>query len=83
MKKILLGVLLASTAMSAQAADLAPRTYTKAPVMAPAYDWTGFYLGVNAGFGLGRDRAVHDLGRPIRFSAHSCSASKPTFRART
>ena len=57
MKKILLGVLLASTAMSAQAADLAPRPYTKAPVMAPVYDWTGFYLGVNAGVGLGRDRS--------------------------
>ncbi len=62
MKKILLGVLLAGTAMSAQAADLAPRPYTKAPVMAPVYDWTGFYLGVNAGFGLGRDRTVHDYG---------------------
>jgi outer membrane immunogenic protein len=62
MKKILLGVLLAGTAMSAQAADLAPRPYTKAPEMAPVYDWTGFYLGVNAGFGLGRDRTVHDYG---------------------
>jgi outer membrane immunogenic protein len=62
MKKILLGVLLASTAMSAQAADLAPRPYTKAPVMAPVYDWTGFYLGVNAGVGLGRDRSQHDFG---------------------
>jgi outer membrane immunogenic protein len=62
MKKILLGVLLASTAMSAaQAADLAARPYTKAPVMAaPVYDWTGFYLGVNAGIGLGRDRTGHD-----------------------
>jgi outer membrane immunogenic protein len=56
MKKILLGALLASTAMSAQAADLATRHYTKAPVMAPVYDWTGFYLGVNAGLGLGRNR---------------------------
>ncbi|HEU4804812.1 MAG TPA: outer membrane protein [Nitrobacter sp.] len=62
MKRILLGVLLAGTAMSAQAADLAPRPYTKAPVMTPVYDWTGFYLGVNAGLGLGRDRTVHDLG---------------------
>jgi outer membrane immunogenic protein len=59
MKKILLGVLLAGTAMSAQAADLAPRPYTKAPAMAPVYDWTGFYLGVNAGIGLGRDRTQH------------------------
>ncbi len=68
MKKILLGVLLASTAMSAQAADLAPRPYTKAPVMAPVYDWTGFYLGVNAGVGLGRDRTTHDIPG---FSANS------------
>ncbi|MBN9006639.1 MAG: porin family protein [Rhizobiales bacterium] len=64
MKKILFGVLLASTAMSAaQAADLAARPYTKAPpMMAAVYDWTGFYLGVNAGVGLGRDRTTHDLG---------------------
>jgi outer membrane immunogenic protein len=39
---------------SAVAADLAPRTYTKAPVADPAYNWTGFYFGVNAGVGLGR-----------------------------
>ncbi|WP_412774291.1 outer membrane protein [Nitrobacter sp.] len=56
MKKILLGALLASTAMSAQAADLAVKApYYKAPV-APVYDWTGFYLGVNAGLGLGRNQ---------------------------
>jgi outer membrane immunogenic protein len=24
-------------------------------VLAPAYDWSGFYLGVNVGLGLGRD----------------------------
>jgi outer membrane immunogenic protein len=65
MKKILLGALLASTAMSAQAADLATRHYTKAPVMAaPIYDWTGFYIGVNAGIGLGRDRTIHDAAGP-------------------
>lgn len=35
---------------AAAAADLPARTYTKAPVMAnPSYDWTGFYVGVNAG----------------------------------
>jgi outer membrane immunogenic protein len=33
---------------SAFAADMAP-TYTKAPVMAPAYNWTGFYIGGNVG----------------------------------
>lgn len=32
----------------AQAADLAAH-YAKAPVMAPAYNWTGFYVGGSAG----------------------------------
>jgi outer membrane immunogenic protein len=37
-------------AAPAFAADLAARTYTKAPpMMAPAYDWSGFYIGLNAG----------------------------------
>lgn len=35
---------------SASAADLPARTYTKAPaVVAPVYNWTGFYIGANAG----------------------------------
>src|SRR4029450_725232 len=42
------------------AADLAARPYTKAPALAAIYDWTGFYIGVNAGVGLGRDRLQHD-----------------------
>jgi outer membrane immunogenic protein len=37
-------------ATGAYAADLSPRTYTKAPAMvASVYDWTGFYVGLNAG----------------------------------
>ena len=37
---------------AAQAADLSPRPYTKAPPMAaPVYDWTGFYIGLNGGGG--------------------------------
>ena len=37
----------------ASAADLPARTYTKAPAMVvdPAYNWTGFYVGVNGGYG--------------------------------
>jgi outer membrane immunogenic protein len=38
---------------SAQAADLAAQ-YTKAPVMAPADNWTGFYVGGNVGGQWGR-----------------------------
>ena len=35
---------------AAAAADLPARIYTKAPPMvAPAYDWTGFYIGLNGG----------------------------------
>ncbi|MGP8120543.1 MAG: porin family protein, partial [Xanthobacteraceae bacterium] len=49
MKKILLGsvALLALGTASALAADLSPRTYTKAPayVPTPIYNWTGFYIG--------------------------------------
>jgi outer membrane immunogenic protein len=49
MKRLLLAAVLAvyGTA-SVSAADIAPR-YTKAPAMAPAYDWTGFYIGGNVG----------------------------------
>jgi len=37
-------------ATGAYAADLSPRTYTKAPaVVDPIYNWTGFYVGLNAG----------------------------------
>ena len=40
---------------AATAADLPMKApYLKAPV-AMVYDWTGFYIGVNAGVGIGRD----------------------------
>ena len=56
MKKFLLGtvgLLALGMAAPASAADLAARPYTKAPppVVAPIYDWTGFYIGANGGWG--------------------------------
>src|SRR5436305_11851938 len=56
MKQILAGAAaLLGTAVSAQAADMAVKApYLKAPV-AMVYDWTGFYVGVNVGGGIGRD----------------------------
>jgi outer membrane immunogenic protein len=43
--------ILAISAAGASAADMAPRTYTKAPVLvAPIFNWTGFYGGLNAGY---------------------------------
>ncbi|WP_322596957.1 hypothetical protein [Bradyrhizobium sp. SEMIA] len=41
---------------AAGAADLTRPAYVKAPRLeATLYDWTGFYLGVNAGYGVGRN----------------------------
>jgi len=51
-KKLVLAVsALALSAVSASAADLAARPYTKAPVLPAMYDWSGFYLGINGGGG--------------------------------
>ena len=60
MMKSALGALsLAAVATQAGAADLAPRPYTKAPPMIAAiYDWSGFYIGVNGGWGQSHDRRV-------------------------
>ena len=55
MKKFLLatvGLVALGTAAPASAADLAARPYTKAPPMVAAvYDWSGFYVGANGGWG--------------------------------
>jgi outer membrane immunogenic protein len=54
MKKILLGTvgLLALGLSSASAADLPARTYKAPPVAVPMmYDWSGFYIGANGGYG--------------------------------
>ena len=53
MKKFLLGTLgLVAMAAPAVAADLPARTYKAPPPMVAAiYDWTGFYIGANGGYG--------------------------------
>jgi outer membrane immunogenic protein len=59
MKKFLLGTVgLVALGLSApaSAADLAARPYTKAPPMiAAVYDWSGFYVGANGGWGSSRN----------------------------
>src|SRR5258707_11793778 len=59
MKKFLLatvGLVALGMAAPASAADLAARPYTKAPppMVAPIYDWSGFYIGANGGWGQER-----------------------------
>jgi outer membrane immunogenic protein len=54
---LLVAVGLASLGIApALAADLPARTYTKAPaVVAPVYDWSGFYIGLNGGGASSRE----------------------------
>jgi outer membrane immunogenic protein len=65
MKKILLGAAVAMLGIApALAADMAPR-YTKAPMAAPVavYNWTGFYVGGNLGYGWrDTDVSLYTLG---------------------
>ena len=59
MRKFLLatvGLVTLGMAAPASAADLAARPYTKAPPMVAAiYDWSGFYIGANGGWGSSRN----------------------------
>ena len=68
MKKVLLvtaSLIALGAAAPAVAADLAARPYTKAPPMiAAVYDWTGFYIGANGGWGSSRN----SLGSRLRRS---------------
>ncbi len=53
MKKLLVGVLgVVSMATSASAADLPVKARPLA--VSPAYNWSGFYIGGNVGYGFGR-----------------------------
>jgi outer membrane immunogenic protein len=53
-------------AAPAAAADLQPRPYTKAPVMAPVqapiFNWTGFYVGGHIGGAFAGDNNIEDNG---------------------
>ena len=68
MNKILLGAvaLVAIGAAPALAADLPAKVYTKAPAVAPAavFDWTGFYLGANGGYGWSPGNTVTVTNNP-------------------
>jgi outer membrane immunogenic protein len=45
--------LLALSATGALAADLPAMPPTKAPIFVPGFSWTGFYAGINGGYGFG------------------------------
>jgi outer membrane immunogenic protein len=60
MKKYLLGsaaLVALAIATPAAAADMAARMPMKAPPMvAPVWNWTGFYVGINGGYGWGKSQ---------------------------
>ena len=56
MKTLHLGLAAAAALLScvrADAADIPAPVYKAAPVMAPAFNWSGFYIGGNVGYGWG------------------------------
>jgi outer membrane immunogenic protein len=62
------GVVLASvfSLTNVFAADMAPKTYTKAPIMVdPGYNWTGFYVGLNGGYSWGKANTTLFPGAPL------------------
>ena len=76
MKKFLLGtVALIAFAAPAAAADLAARPYTKAPPapIAVVYDWSGFYIGANGGWGSS-NRCWNSIA-PFAIAAEGCHDS--------
>ena len=75
MKKLALAVsVLSISAASAFAADL-PVRYTKAPAMAPGYDWSGWYVGVNGGGGWSNKNWNLNLVGVTPFAAPEGSAN--------
>jgi outer membrane immunogenic protein len=69
MKRIVLAAaLVALGSASALAADLGARTYTKAPAMAAANNWSGLYIGGNVGYGWGNNSTDFAfLPSPVEF----------------
>jgi outer membrane immunogenic protein len=72
-------VLLTTTALiglgiaPAAAADLAARPYTKAPAAVAMYNWSGFYAGVNGGWGSSRNRWDETTGVVFPMGSHDAT----------
>ncbi len=74
MKKLLfgtIGLVAVSVAAPAFAADLAPRYKAPPPVVAPIYDWSGFYIGANAGWGNER-RCFDSIVFGVNIGSEGC-----------
>ena len=78
MKKLIIGTALAAIgSASAFAADLPMQSYKSPPVVAQVYNWTGFYVGVNGGYGWGTQDPMTPLSN--RFDRTSFNTSGGMF----
>ena len=79
MKKFLLGavgLVAIAVAAPASAADLAARPYAKAPAfVAAVYDWSGFYIGANGGYGTQRKCWDNTTAAGVFLAAEGCHDS--------
>ena len=80
MNKILLvaGAIALGLTSQASAADLAARPYTKAPpLVAPIYNWSGFYAGINGGWGSSHNcwTRTATAGIPVLAVSEGCHDS--------
>jgi outer membrane immunogenic protein len=81
MKKLLLAsvALVAVAAEPASAADMSPGAapvYTKAAMMAPLYDWTGFFIGGHVAYGWTHsDGQTMNLANGLLFTPSSSNSS--------
>ena len=57
-KLVLIGVAVAVLSLPAMAADLPRKAPAPLPPPAPVYNWTGFYVGVNGGWGWAKTEAT-------------------------
>ena len=74
MKKFLLGIAgVIALAAPASAADLAVAPYAKAPAMiATVFDWSGFYIGANGGWGSSHKCWENLTGAGVFFANEGC-----------
>jgi outer membrane immunogenic protein len=69
--------LLLGTSLAANAADLPPAPAYRAPMVQQVYNWTGFYIGVNGGWGWGTQDPLNIITN--RFDGLSQSISGGVF----
>ena len=66
---------LLASSFSAQAADIPPPVYKGARAVVAYYNWTGFYAGINAGYGFGTSDWSIPAGTRVKKCAAATTAS--------